>query len=238
MIKQVWIRGNGWDYIGLADNIRLVGQASEPDPGTVTIRLVDHSGVGIAGGDVKWADGSWHSVGVTGSDGTLSFTPGDWNKIAITYHQGTVYKYPGDNLIWQTVQATINLVDHTGLTGLPGASVAQGGGYWDTTPGTTDGGGNVFWEVFPDRDYKFRVTYNAASVNDWFHIGLTGGTAQFQTGAVFSESGTCARYAQGSWQPFVQGIELLPGSTWHFRFIDGTPLTYYTIVAGNVNIIH
>lgn len=208
------------------------------DPAAITVRLVDHNGTGIEGGEVRWADGSWHAVGFTGADGTITFSPGNWNKISITYHQASVYKYPGDDLVWQTVPARIRLINHNGLAGLDGANVAQGGGFWDTTPGVTDSNGNVFWEVFPDKSYKFRVTYNYASVNNWFYIGTEGGTAQFQTGRVHSASGTCTFFAQGTWAPFIQDIELLPGATWHFKFNDGFPLTYYLINAGMENIIH
>jgi hypothetical protein len=204
----------------------------------LTVRLVDHNGVGIAGGTVRWADGSWHSVGVTGPDGTLTFIPGDWKKIAITYHQGTVYKYPGDTLTWKTMQAKIRLVDHTGFAGISGASMAQGGGYWDPIPGVTNADGSIYWEIFPDKDYKFRVTFHGASLDNWFPISQMDNTALFQTGSVNSASGTCTSYAQGTWLPFLQGIELLPGSSWHFRFSDGFPMTYYSVISGKVNSIH
>ena len=59
----------------------------------------------------------------------------------------------------------------------------------------------------------------------------------FQTGAVHSDSGSATQYARGSWQPFDQGIELLPGS-WQKLYSFGTPITYYTIEEGTVNFIH
>jgi hypothetical protein len=132
---------------------------------------------------------------------------------------------------FQTVQATIRLVDHTGA-GLAGGVVQQGGGSWIPV-GTTDVSGNTYFEVFPG-SYKFSMAYNAGSQELTQNIATP---VVFQTGAVYSDSGTATQYAQGSWQPFIQDVELLPGN-WHFTFNDATPQTDYPILGGVVNHIH
>ncbi|HET7237060.1 MAG TPA: hypothetical protein VFK59_11595 [Actinomycetota bacterium] len=205
----------------------------------VIAHLLDHSGTGIPGGAVDYAPGgSWLPFGTTNANGVaylLANGPLGNIQVRMTYHQGSqiqLFSQPTHSVFtFQTVQATISLQDHLG-SGLAGGSVSQGGGYWDPV-GTTDGSGNVFWEMFPGT-YKFKMTYHAGAQELTQSIATP---VVFQTGAVHSDSGTATQYAQGSWQPFVQDVELLPGS-WHFSFNDGNPVTYYTIVGGVVNHIH
>jgi hypothetical protein len=205
----------------------------------IVTHLLDHSGNGIAGGVVSYAPGgTWLPLGTTDANGNAYLlADGSLGSIQVrmTYHQGSpvqVFSQPAHSVFtFQTVQGTISLHDHAGA-GLAGGSVEQGGGYWDPV-GTTDGSGNVYWELFPGT-YKFRMSYNTGSVEMTQDIATP---VVFQTGAVHSDSGTATQYAQGSWQPFVQDVELLPG-TWHFTFSDGTPVTYYPIAAGVVNHIH
>ncbi len=205
----------------------------------VIAHLLDHDGVGLPGGVVAYAPGgSWLSLGTTDANGfAYLLVDGALGNIQVrmTYHQGSPiqsYSQPTHSVFtFQTVQATISLHDHTGA-GLAGGSVQQGGGYWDTV-GTTDASGNVYWEVFPGT-YKFQMSYHSGSVEKTQDIATP---VVFQTGAVHSDSVTATQYAQGSWQPFIQDVELLPGS-WHFTFNDGTPVTYYPITGGTVNPIH
>jgi hypothetical protein len=205
----------------------------------VVTRLLDHAGTGIPGGVVDYAPGgSWLPFGTTDGTGTAYLlVDGALGNIQVRvgYHNGSqtqTYNASTHSVFtFQTVQATIQLQDHNGA-GLPGGVVQQGGGSWIPV-GTTDGSGNAYFEVFPGT-YKFSMAYNTGSEQ------LTQDVATpvvFQTGAVHSDTGTATQYAQGSWQPFTQDVELLPG-LWHFTFSDATPVTYYTIVAGTVNHIH
>jgi hypothetical protein len=205
------------------------------------VTLLDHKGDGLSGGKVRYAcGGTWQPEvpGETDFDGKLCFevTCPNLSKVVVTYNQGSVQQLPAElnisNATWKTVEGTVKLVNSFG-DGLPGGVVYQGGGYWDYQ-GNTDDNGELKLELFDGKSYKFRMTYNYGS-NE-----ITQNVASqylFQTGAVFSDSGTATKYARGSWQPFIQGIELLSGS-WHFTFSDGTPITYYNIVSGTDYHIH
>ncbi len=207
------------------------------------VTLIDHNGDGLAGGKVRYAcGGSWQPEvpDTTDEDGLLCFevscTNSNLSKVKMTYNQGSVKQTPAElnasNATWQTVEATIKLIDSYG-NGLTGGKVKQGGGYW-FYHGDTDENGELKVELFADKSYKFRVTYNNGSNQITQDVAIP---FVFQTGAVHSESGNVTKYARGSWQTFIQDIELLPGS-WHFKFSDGTPITYYTIVEGIDNNIH
>jgi hypothetical protein len=247
-----------FDGDGIADNIDNCPYTPNPDQtdsdvdgfgdacdnwsdtgGCVT--LLDHNGNGLPGGKVQYAcGGSWESAiaETTGTDGTLCFNVSCSNlsKVRMTFNQGTVEQTKDElnasNATWQTVEATIKLIDSNN-SGIEGGKVDQGGGTW-VHHGYTDENGEFKLEVFGGKSYKFRMTYNYGSNEITQDIDTP---VVFQTGAVYSDSGTATHYARGSWQPFVQGIELLPGS-WHFMFNDGTPITYYTIDAGITNYIH
>ena len=205
----------------------------------VIVHLEDGSGAGLAGGVIDYAPGgSWLTVGTTDvsgrayllADGTLGSI-----KVRASYHNGSstqTYDQATHSIFtFATVNATISLLDHNGA-GLPGGVVEQGGGSW-VPVGTTDASGNVTFAVFAG-SYKFRMTYNYGSEEITQDVSTP---VVFQTGAVYSDSDTATQYAQGSWQAFTQDVELLPGN-WHFTFSDGTPVTYYTVVAGTVNHIH
>lgn len=205
----------------------------------VIARLLDHTGAGIPGGVVDYAPGgSWLPFGTTDASGVAYLlTGGTLGNIQVRmgFHNGSqTQSFDASThsvFTFQTVQAAIRLVDHNGA-GLAGGGVQQGGGSWIPV-GTTDASGNVTFEVFPGT-YKFSMAYNAGTQELTQDIATP---VVFQTGAVHSDSGAATQYAQGSWQPFTQDVELLPGS-WHFTFSDGTPVTYYTIAGGTVNHIH
>ena len=205
----------------------------------VIARLLDHTGAGISGGVVAYAPGgSWLPFGTTDGTGTAYLlTGGTLGNIQVRmgYHNGSqIQTFDASThsvFTFQTVQATIRLVDHTGA-GLAGGVVDQGGGSWIGV-GTTDGSGNAYFEVFPGT-YKFKMTYHAGSQELTQDIATP---VVFQTGAVHSGTETATQYAQGSWQPFTQDVELLPGQ-WHFTFSDNQSVTPYTINAGVVNPIH
>ena len=205
------------------------------------VTLLDHNGNGLTGGKVRYAcGGSWQPEipGATGSDGRLCFEVScpNLSKVKMTYNQGSIEQteaqLTASNATWQTVEATVKLKDSNGY-GIGGGKVDQGGGMW-VHHGYTDANGEFKLEMFADKSYKFRMTYNFGSNEITQNVS---NPFVFQTGAVYSNSGAATQYARGSWQTFVQNIELLSGN-WQFRFNDGTPITNYIIGAGIVNSIH
>ena len=204
---------------------------------TVTVTLLDSHGNGLSGGEVKWSDGSWHGAGTTGADGTLTFDMSNpsWSQIVVTYHQGSWGKSKAqcvaDSYTWQTIDAGIKLLDHTGA-GLSGGLARQGGGYWDDI-GTTGADGTVPWEVFPDRTYKFEMSINHTSET---RVGAAVPGVVFQTGELTLHfSGSIRSSLGGSWWNFAKpSLEFLPGTV-PFGFAGtGYPEKWmsYDIVAG------
>jgi hypothetical protein len=116
------------------------------------------------------------------------------------------------------VETTVKLVSSHNV-GIAGGKVDQGGGMW-VHHGYTNQDGELKLEMFGGKSYKFRMTYNYGTNEITQDISTP---VLFQTGAVYSMSNTATQYARGSWNPFVQGIELLHGS-WHFKINDGTPI--------------
>jgi hypothetical protein len=94
-------------------------------------------------------------------------------------------------------------------------------------------GGQVSMELLPT-SYSFAMTYSGGRTQQSQNLSAAPAVT-FQTGAV--QSATCVSYYAGSWLPFTNMMQLLPGS-YTFRFGDGFPNTAYTIVAGTVNQIH
>jgi hypothetical protein len=84
--------------------------------------------------------------------------------------------------------------------------------------------------------YNFRVSYAGASQEKWQNVA-TNSIVTFQTAQVHSDSGSCTQYYASGWKIFTQDMELLPVS-YSFRFSDGFPETWYSIVGGSVNHIH
>jgi hypothetical protein len=82
--------------------------------------------------------------------------------------------------------------------------------------------------------YPFAMTYAGGRVQLTQNVS-TAATVVFETGAMHSL--TCVSYYAGSWLPFIDMTQMLPG-TYTFRFGDGFPNTSYTIQAGTVNTIH
>jgi len=187
---------------------------------TVTLTLLDHAGKGLAGGKVKWADGSWHGVtGQTDNNGKITFiiSNPNYNKIAMTYNQGTVVQnrvqLETSGYKWQTVQLRIWLKDHNGnaITDQCGR-VDQGGGYW-YHHGYTNSSGYLDVELFArTAPYKFRMTYNYTSKTQYPVVSAGGGSQVFQTQlAVVTLRENCTAkmidgakvsYAGGSWRSF------------------------------------
>ncbi len=203
----------------------------------IIARLLDHAGKGIAGGVAKYAPGgTWYYLGTTDSNGIIiKALDGTFKnvKVHMTYNQGSQEKiqYQPTNSIYtfQTVQATIKLIDHAG-NGIEGAEVWQGGGYWQFH-GYTDSNGELKLEMFPGT-YKFKMVYNHSSQTKWQDISTT---VVFQTGMVHwtgERPKPVKASIGGTWVTFTQDMELLPG-TYKFVFEDGSSQEV-TVTAGEV----
>ena len=208
----------------------------------ITAKLTNHYGQATTGGVAQYAPGgSWINMPNTNTGGwTGVAVPGTLGnvKVRMTYHQGsqdiTQYQPTASFYAFHTSQGTIRLIDHNG-NGLASGVVDQGGSYWDNGIATTNASGYAYVELFSGQTYKFQMNYNHSS--EILYGDPTASTMVFQTGAVYSGSGTATQWAGGAWYPFVQNMEVLPGP-YHFTFSDGTSVTYYTISAGTVNLIH
>lgn len=205
------------------------------------LRLIDAQGDGLAGGVAQPAlGGSWKPVipGETDANGYLTFavdyTP---TKIRMTVNQSsqqqTAAEMSATNCTWQTSEAVIYCNDSAGGP-LAGVVIDQGGGHWDTNKAVTGPSGVVTIPIFAGASPKFRANYGGTSQTITQSIVTP---FVFQTGAVHSDSGSCVKWANGSWKTFVQDMEIFPGS-YKFVFNDATPTTVYAIAAGVVNTIH
>jgi hypothetical protein len=202
------------------------------------LNLVGHDGSGVAGGKATPAfGGSWGAqcAGQTNAKGRLwcALTNPNFTKFRMTYNQGSVeqllVQLNTTKYTWQTVEAVIELQDHSG-SGLSGGKVDQGGGYWQEH-GYTGLDGKFRLEMFPGT-YKFRMDYNHTSQEKSQDISTP---VVFQTGYVIS-AGTAIRASLGGmWVAYTPpGMELLPG-TYQFVFASPTPSPQsVTVTAGTV----
>jgi len=183
----------------------------------VTIQLRDPTPAGIASQNLAITPaygGSWGTTvtGTTDGSGNLTVNiPTGYTKIRVALNQGSVeVAATGSHTYTLTAYAlTIRAVEHTGLVGLVGARVDQGGGFWQFQ-GNTDASGNVVVYVFPG-SYKFQVSYNGTSMTKTFAVAGTH-TETFATAlATVTLKKNCSgtlinggvvQYANGSWLNF------------------------------------
>lgn len=203
------------------------------------LTLLDEDGDGVAGGKATPATGgSWNATvaGETDANGHLfAALPSGFTKIRMAVNQTSQQQMKAqleaNSYTWQTGTATINVIDHAGAA-LAGVVIDQGGGFWDTNKATTDASGAATIPMFAG-SAKFRANWNKTSQTITQAVPST---FQFQTGSVHDTSGTCIKWATGSWNTFIQDMEVFPGS-YKFVFPAPTSTVIKAISAGQVNNI-
>ncbi len=139
---------------------------------------------------------------------------------------------------FQTVPVTVELRDSSATLMDEGSNLKYRNGSWQTFgSGSTLGGavGQETMQLLP-KTYRFSLTFAGATIEKVHNVGSTP-SVTFQTGKVIPDSGTAIQYRNGTWNTFVNPMELLPKS-YRFRFNDGTPETIYAVVAASDNHIH
>jgi hypothetical protein len=194
---------------------------------------------------VKYYDGTWRPLGTTDANGILrAGVEGAPRNLAFGITHQFVYNEKWQNVAtaplvtFQTKNTVIELRDSAGNLIPDGGgtgAVRYYTGSWHTFASGTTSGGTASMELLP-ANIAFGLTHQFVYNEKWQNT-TTAPTVVFKTGQVNSDTGTCIRYYTGSWHPFTNGMELLPGNIL-FDFSDATPDTWFTVVGGVVNNIH
>jgi len=198
-----------------------------PTANTVTMRLQDSKGNGIAGASVQYYNGSWltFGAGTTNSDGfaCMSYGSAGTYYFRVLYAGGT-YQFPSSYavasnpvLIAQTTCTTVRLINSSSnLISTPtgaGSSVQYYSGSWfNVGDGTTDNTGTTSIELLQG-SYAFHLTY--AHANEQLPSSVTIGAGpnqnvDFNTTAVSASlkdhnsngiASGVAQYYSGGWYP-------------------------------------
>ncbi len=200
-----------------------------------TVQLNDHTGHPLDNGTVLYYAGGWKDFGIT--------TLGTVSKELLPNSYSFRMKYAGSSndksqdialdttVVFQTINVTVELIDHAGNPLDTGTVLYYAGGWKDF--GVT-ASGTVSKELLPN-SYSFRMKY-AGSSNDKPQDAVIDPVVIFQTGLVNSVSGNCVKYYAGGWKPFIQNMELLPNE-YSFRFSDGAQDKKISIIGGIENMI-
>ncbi len=240
------MNADGSDQTRLTNNTVIDGEPDwQPARQGLTLRLLSHTGAGLAGGTASaYYSGSWHAItGMTDSNGTLVATgvpDGSGVSIAMTY-DGTRQQLNGQTIqngttvTFETVGVTAALDDHSGNP-LDTGTASYYAGSWHTI-GNTSGGSAPIAEMLPGT-YSFAMVYNGTRQQLNNQNIVSNPTITFQTVGVTAklvdhsgnplDTGTASYYA-GSWQTIGNTtggsaplVEMLPGSYSFAMVYNGT----------------
>jgi hypothetical protein len=201
----------------------------------ITAQLLDSMGSPLDPGTVQYYASAWNAFGTTtGGQVQKELLPGTYSfRMAYAGFSQDKQQNVGANplVVFQTVLVSVQLADRAGNP-LDTGNAQYYASAWNQF-GTTSGG-QTQRELLPGT-YSFRMSYAGGSIDKVQNVGSTP-VVRFQTGKVWSASGTCTSYYAGAWRTFINGMELLPIS-YPFRF-TGYPQTNYLIAAGPTTSIY
>ncbi|MDM7924742.1 MAG: hypothetical protein QUS35_01885 [bacterium] len=190
----------------------------------VNVKLMNSQSVLMDTGKVQYYSGGWWDMGPTsGGVAVKELLPYNY-KFRMTYAKASNEKYQdvgvNPEVVFQTVNARVNLKDSQGNSMDTGEVKYYSNGWWDL--GSTSGGA-VSKELLP-YNYKFRMTYARASNEKYQDVGsdpdVVFRTVQTRvelrnSQAVLMDGGS-VKYYSGGWWDFgstsngVVSKELLP----------------------------
>ncbi|MCC6959675.1 MAG: carboxypeptidase regulatory-like domain-containing protein [Dehalococcoidia bacterium] len=181
------------------------------------VRLVDHTGAGLAGGTIGYYTNGWYShPGVTDANGNLVFSVPTTSYLSIAmYYNGTrnqqsLAQLNASNFTFQTALAVVKLQDADGNPLDTGSASYYASG-WHTIGNTS--GGQVSLEMLPG-SYSFVMTYNnTRQQTDGVAISGPSTDVIFQTGRLTAYYSGTMSWNNSQFYPFVAPtMEFLPGS--------------------------
>ncbi len=182
------------------------------------VRLVDHTGAGLAGGTIGYYTGGWHShAGVTDADGNLVFSVPSTSYLSIamyyndTRNQQSLAQLNASNFTFQTALAVVKLNDADGNPLDTGSVSYYGQTGWHSIGSTS--GGKVSLEMLPG-SWSFAMNYNhTRQQKDHVAIASPSTDVVFQTGRLTVHYSGAMSWNNSQFYPFSPStLEFLPGS--------------------------
>jgi len=207
----------------------IVVGTSAVEKSAVILKLTDSGGLPLSGGTARGGVGTsywtYHVSGTTDASGEL-FDLRDGlhgtKSYEMRYNSTAQHKTQdvaaNSYVLFQTLEAIVKLVDHSG-GGLANGEIAFGSstgneGYWPER--WTNASGEAAAEIFPGT-YKFRMKFHGGTEYKSAVVAATPSTqvaVQFQTGRLqWNTQCPEPKTVNGGARSFVQNDELLPGVT-------------------------